>query len=147
MKKTTEQIIERIASPETIDFFNIQRNILITFLPYELAKPYLDDSYVENYDSLPKDEKWKDEDPQTKLMEFLPLVYKETSRSNFIEMRQALLVLKVLVWLLDDEFYSEIEPFYSKFDLDDADDVLKKVSNHFGYKPIIEDIPFEEIPE
>ncbi len=145
--KTNEEILERYKSPDTIDVFNIQKDLLLTLLPFEMAKPYLDANYVAGYDDLPEDEKWDDNfDAGEQLMLFLPLMHKLVSKDNFVEIRKGLLAMRTFIWVADEAFYNEIESFFYSFNLDDLDDVLKKISNHFGYTPIIEDIPFEEIP-
>jgi hypothetical protein len=146
--KTNEEILERYNSPEVIDVFNIQKDLLLTLLPFELAKPYLDANYVASYDDLPEDEKWDDNfNAGEQLMLFLPLMHKLVSKDNFVEIRKGLLAMRTFIWVADEAFFNEIDPFFQSYNLDDLDDVLKKVSNHFGYTPIIEDIPFEEIPE
>lgn len=145
--KTNEEILERYKSPETIDVFNIQKDLLLTLLPFELAKPYLDANYVATYDDLPEDEKWEDNfNAEEQLMLFLPLMHKLVSNSNFIEIRKGLLAVRTFIWVIDDKFFNEIDHFFISHDLNDLDDFLKKVSNHFGYTPIIEDVEFEEIP-
>jgi predicted HAD superfamily phosphohydrolase len=113
-----------------------------------LAKPYLDANYVASYNDLPEDEKWEDNfNAGEQLMLFLPLLHKLVSNSNFVEIRKGLLAVRTFIWVIDEEFFNEVDPFFSSHDLNDLDDFLKKVSKHFGYTPIIEDIEFEEIPE
>jgi hypothetical protein len=113
-----------------------------------MAKPYLDDNYVSGYDDLPEDEKWDDNfNASEQLMIFLPLMHKLVSKNNFVEIRKGLLAIRSFIWVIDEEFFNEVDPFFASHDLDDLDDFIKKVSNHFGYTPIIEDIAFEELPE
>jgi predicted HAD superfamily phosphohydrolase len=133
--KTNEEILERYNSPETIDLFNIQKDLLLTLLPFELAKPYLDANYVASYDDLPEDEKWEDNfNAGEQLMLFLPLLHKLVSNSNFVEIRKGLLAVRTFIWVIDEEFFNEVDPFFSSHDLNDLDDFLKKVSKHFGYE-------------
>lgn len=146
--KTNEEILERYKSPETIDLFNVQKDILLTLLPYEMAKDYLDANYVATYDDLPDDEKWEDNfNAGEQLMLFLPLMHKLVSNANFVEIRKGLLAMRTFIWVIDEEFFNEVDSFFASHDLNDLDDFLKKVSNHFGYTPTIENIEFEEIPE
>lgn len=146
--KTHEEILERFKSHETIDVFNVQKTLLLSLLPFELAKDHLNSNYIESYDDLPEDEKWVENlNPKEQLISFLPLMNKIISQDNFVEIRKGLLLLKTYVWVVDEDFYKEIEHYFSALTLEDIDEMLLKVNKHFGYTPIIEDIPFEEIPE
>lgn len=145
--KTNEQILERYNSPETTDVFNIQKDILLSLLPFEAAKPYLDEKYVQGYDELPEDEKWDENfNASEQIMILLPLVHKLITRNNTMEITRALLALKSLIWAADEPFHDEIASFYDQFDLNNVDTFVDKISNYFNYVPIIQDIPFEEIP-
>lgn len=146
--KTNEEILERYLSPETIDTFNIQRDILVSLMPFEMAKPYLDPDYVQHYQDLPDDEKW-DENfrADEQILIFLPVVYKVIRTDNIPEITKALLALKTLIWVADNTYYEEIASFFSESDLSNVDDFVYRVSKHFNYVPIIEDIAFEEIPK
>lgn len=146
--KTNEEILERYKSLETIDVFNTQKDLLLSLLPFEMAKPYLDANYVATYDDLPEDEKWEENfNAGEQLMLFLPLMHKLISHDNFVEIRKGLLALKTFIWVADEEFYNTIEHYFNALTLDEVDEMLTKVNSHFGYTPIIEDIPFEEIPD
>lgn len=147
MNKTTEQILERIESPESIDFYNVQRSILISFLSFEDAKPFLSTSYVENYDELPDDEKWVVGDPKESLMLIFPVVYHLLDRDNFMETKKGLLVLKTLMWLVDEEYHNEVEHYFMEPTIANMEIGIKEISKHFGYSPTIENIEFEEISE
>jgi hypothetical protein len=146
--KTHEEILERYKSNDSIDFFNMQRNILLSLRPFELAKPYLDANYVQGYNDLPEGEKWYENfRADEQILIFLPVVHKLISKDNPIETTKALLALKSLVWVADETFYNEIASFYEEMDLSNVDAFVNKVSKHFNYVPIIEDIEFEEIPK
>jgi predicted HAD superfamily phosphohydrolase len=113
-----------------------------------MAKPYIDANYVATYDDLPEDEKWEENfNAGEQLMLFLPLMHKLISHDNFVEIRKGLLALKTFIWVADEEFYNTIEHYFNALTLDEVDEMLIKVNSHFGYTPIIEDIPFEEIPD
>lgn len=146
--KTNEQILERHNSDESIDIFNIQRDILLSLLPFEMAKPYLDGKYVQGYDDLPEDEKWNENfRADEQILIFLPVVHKLISSNNTLEITKALLGLKALIWVADEEFHNNyLAPFYEQFDLNNVDDFVDTISKHFNYVPIIENIAFEEIP-
>lgn len=146
--KTNEQILERLNDPEIIDFFDIQKNILVAFLPFELAKPYLNQAYVDNYDELSDDEKWTESnDPIDSIIKIMPDIHTLMGRDNFMETKKGLLVLKALIWLDSDELYTQVEHYFMEPTIANMDEGLKVIAKHYGYVPVIEDIDFEEIPE
>jgi hypothetical protein len=149
--KTNEQILERHNSEDSLDFFNTQRQLLLCVLPYKMAKPYLDENYVMEHDNdtLPEDERWKeDTDLKEQLMTFMPGLDKAIHRGSTVDIVQGFLALRTWLWVLEDELYPEIEQQLLSGDSpNEAEDLFKKIANHLGYKPVIEDVEFEEIPK
>jgi hypothetical protein len=147
--KTKDEVLERFLSPDSQDFFNCQRSILINFLSFEMAKTYLDPGYIQAFEegTLPEDEMWEEDvDPKEKLMEFLPEMYKVLYKGDEMHLTQGLYVIKTLIWMLDDKFSETMEEYFDEDMADQADFILTETSKHFGYKPHVEDIEFEEIP-
>lgn len=145
--KTNEEILARHNSDESIDVFNIQRDILLSLLPFEMAKDYLDKSYVQGYEELPEEEKWEDNfRADEQIMFMLPLAHKIITTSNIMEITRCLLALKALIWVADEAFHDKIATFYDQFDLNNVDVLVEDISKHFKYEPTIQNIDFEEIP-
>lgn len=148
--KTPEQILERYLSPVSRDFFVAQRSILLTLLPFSMAKPFLDAGYVDEHEngSLPEDELWLENiDVKEQIMKFFPEMYKIVGTEDTVSIIKGFLCLKTWIWVLDDEFYEEMEFSFEEGLMNNKDSVLKKIANRFGYTPVIEDIEFEEISE
>ena len=147
--KTNEEILERFLSPLSADFFNAQRTVLINLLPFDMAKPYLDENYVSEHEAgtLPEDERWEESnDPKTLLMEHLAEMHKLIRSGDEMRLSSGLQWLKGLLWVVDADFYDRIHVLFGKDEVSMVDSSLKEISDHFGYKPIIEDVEFEEIP-
>jgi len=148
--KTNEQILERYLSPDSVDIFNAQRISLLCMLPYLMAKPYLEASYVTAYEdgSLPEEERWiEGVDINKQILDFLPDAYKALEVTNEMECLEGLLYLKSWIWAVDEEFHGVIEPLFEEDLLDKGKSILDAISTHFGYSPTIQDIDFEEIPK
>ena len=148
--KTPEQILERYLSPVSRDFFTAQRAVLLTLLPFKMAKPFLDSGYVEQHENgtLPEDELWLDNvDAKEQMMNFFPEMYKIVGTEDTVSILKGFLCIKTWMWILDDEFYDSMELAFDDGLMNNKDFVLKKIANHFGYKPSIEDIEFEEISQ
>jgi hypothetical protein len=146
--KTPEQILERYLSPASRDFFNAQRTVLMTLLPFKMAKPFLDPGYVEEAEkgSLPEDELWiEDIDPKEQLMKFFPEMHKIVGTEDTVSIIKGFLCIKTWIWVIDDQFFDHMELSFDESLLDNKDYILKKIADHYGYKPTIEDIEFEEI--
>jgi hypothetical protein len=149
--KTNEQILERYLSQESVDFFGTQRQLLLCLLPYKLAKPYLDENYVMQHDNdtLPEDERWLEGgDLKKQLMDFMPGLDKAIHKGASGDIVQGFLALRVWLWVMEDEIYPEIEKdLNGELLADQKEDLFKRIANHIGYKPIVEDIAFEELPK
>lgn len=148
--KTPEQILERYLSPVSRDFFTAQRSVLLTLLPFRLARPFLDEGYVEEYDkgSLPTDELWLENiDVNDQVMRFLPHMFRIVGTEDTVSILRGFLSLKSWIWALDDQFYDDMELYFDDGLINNKDFILKEIANHFGYKPSVEDIEFEEIAD
>jgi len=147
--KTSEEILERFLSAESADFFTAQRSVLMGALPYEMAKPHLDQSYVQQIEdgTLPDEEKWEENFvAKEQILELIPILYKALQTGNGAIVAEGLLYMKACVWMDDDKLYSEIEPMYQEDNLDLGKSIIDKIATHYGHKPSIEDVAFEEIP-
>jgi hypothetical protein len=149
--KTNEQILERYNSDDSIDFFGTQKQILLCVLPYKLAKPFLDENYVMEHDNdtLPEDERWVEGgDLKKQLMDFMPGLDIAIHKGASVDIVQGFLALRSWLWIMEDEIYPEIEKdLKGELLPEQREDLFKKIATHIGYKPIIENIEFEEIPK
>lgn len=147
--RTNEQILERHQSEESEDFFNIQRSILLCLLPFELAKPYLQEEYVKGHEdgSLPEDERWNEDiDVKAQMMTFMPDLQNFIYKGDTSGIVQGFLALRVWLWVIDEDFYDEVKDELINTVEESPEDLFRKISRHIGFSPAIEDIAFEEIP-
>lgn len=147
--KTNDQILERYNSEEAVDFFNIQRNVLLCLLPYKMAKPHLDEDYVMGHDNdtIPEDERWMDNvDIRQQMMDFMPKLHGFVYKGDTANISQGFLALRVWLWALEEEIYDLVEDQLMFTVNDSPEDLFQLISKSIGYKPAIEDISFIELP-
>jgi hypothetical protein len=116
-------------------------------LPYEQAKQFLHESYTNEYDNLPEDEKWGLIDPEKALMLSFPMACQLMDRDNFMETKKHLLTIKALLWVVDEEFHDSVQSFFEEPVIANMEEGLKLIFKHFNYVPAIENIDFEEIED
>jgi len=147
--KTSEQILERYLSQDSVDFFSAQRRALLGMLPFEMAKPYLDPSFVKATEdgTLPEEEKWiEGHDINKQILAVIPSVYKALYAGDEVSVSEGLLYLNAWIWAIDEEFHSVIAPLYDTDVTDEGKALLDGIAEHFGYVPFIEDVDYEEVP-
>lgn len=150
--KTSKEILERYLSEESADVFNAQRLALLCLLPFEMAKPYLSDDYIQAQETgmLPEDETWEGENfnPKSNILLFIPSIYElfENKSTSPAAIMESLLYLKSLIWVVDEPFHDELASLYLGDPQDEGKLLLDKVAKHFGWTPTVEDCEFEEIP-
>jgi len=149
--KTNDEILARYLSDDSVDFFSAQRLALLCMLPFDMAKTYLEASYVTASEdgTLPEEEKWVENfDIKKQITDLLPSLHTALNKGDNMYVLEGILYLKAWIWAIDEEFHTEIEPYFEPGAIEDyGKELLNKISNHFGYKPTIEDIAFEEVEE
>jgi len=148
--KTNQEILDRYLSNEVDDLFEAQKTALICMLPYDMAKPYLDDVYRQQHEdgTLPEGERWTDEwDLKGQILDFLPQIYKTLATGDDFNTSIGLLYIKTWIWAEDESFFDIVEPLYDKLaKRSDIKELLDIISKHYGYEESVTDIPFEELP-
>ena len=124
--KTDDEILARIEARKGEDFFGFEIGDLLIRLPFNLAKPYLNDEA--------KEEDWKvaprDRDSVLKEMhEYMSFAWDKANNCRGLSAGRSMCHYMAWVWLVgDDEVFGDLTEyeFYGK-------DNLVKICQHYGW--------------
>lgn len=129
--RTRDEILNRFNTVN--DFFGTQQGDLLSFLPYEDAKPHLNDDYVAKVEA--GQEVWTPlTDPKKEILEYLGFAYQKAEDQRGLSAIRSMLHFKAWIWLDDEDFYNEIMLDMENGYDDYGKGILDKIAAHYGYK-------------
>ena len=109
--KTTQEILARIAEIEADDMFGFQKGDLLAFLPYDVAKPFLNEEMTQD--------KWATiVRPQTKeaavgeMLNYMPFAWEKANDCRGISACRSVEHMKAWLWLAGDDLYDKLDDLY-----------------------------------
>lgn len=96
MNRTPDEIIDRIADIKEDDFFGAETNNLVAYLPFELAKPYLDDTVTETAWT---EYRTKVKSPLDSMRDYLPFAWDKANNCRGLSAGRSLMHIRAWLWL------------------------------------------------
>ncbi len=132
MARTIEEIVTRINDRKYHDFLGTQGSDLVGALPYEAAKPFLNDEFIKKHEA--GEEKWEPTtDFKKEILEYLPFAFGKAWDERGISAERSLYHLKTWIWLDgNDAFYEKVLPFIENY-TDYGLPALRMIAEEYGY--------------
>lgn len=128
--RTRDEILKRFN--EVNDFFGTQQGDLLSFLPFEDAKPHLKEEYVAKVEA--GEEKWVPlTDPKKEILEYLGFAFQKAEDQRGLSAIRSMCHFKAWIWLEDEKFYNEISVDMESEYEDYGMSILNKIAAHYGY--------------
>ena len=115
--RSMEEIKQKIKTGFENDVFNFGIYDLMDALPFEEAKPHLSKEFLKD----PKaEEKFNKErlvskvDVLKKMEDYLPFAFKKAENQRGLSADRSVRHFAAWAWLIDDDFYQEIEKMYDE---------------------------------
>lgn len=133
MVRTQEEILARIKSKESDDFFGTQKSDLIDSLTFENAIEFLKDDYVKDVKD-GKQEYKQITDTKEAILDYLPFAYEKCYGQRGLSAARSLLHFKSWIWLDDADFYDKFMSMYNGDHNDYGKSILDAISKHYGFE-------------
>lgn len=132
MKRTQEEILKRFNKVD--DIFGTQKGDLIACMPFDAARPFLNEEYVEEVEQ--GKETWEQStDPVKEILDYLPFAYGKAEGERGLSANRSILHMITWIWLTgDEEFYEKVnkewETNYHSYGID----ILDMISEKYGFE-------------
>ncbi len=106
--RTTDEILSRVEEVRETDFFGFETADLLSWLPYDKAKPYLKDSA--------RSEDWTYNVPTHDavlkcIVGYMPFAWKKANECRGLSAMRSLQHMKAWLWLLGDSLADELDDY------------------------------------
>lgn len=106
--KTDSEICERIGAITEEDGFGFERQLLVTYLGFEAARPYLREG-LSKEDWEPHWREPNEENVRKDMLDYLPFAWEKANGCRGISAIRSLLKFRAWIWFLgEDDLYEEI---------------------------------------
>lgn len=122
--RTDEEILVRIKSLESVDFFGFETTDLIVRLPFDKATPFLKPEATEaNWEQAPRDR----ESLLKEMQEYMPFAWEKANDGRGLSAGRSMAHYSAWTWLAGDDL-GELKDyqFYGK-------DNLVRICQHYGW--------------
>ena len=127
--RTPEEILARINELESGDIFGFQREDLISFLPFDAAKPWLKEGCTSDDWEI----KTPDQDTiKAEILDYLPFAWEKANNCRGLSAARSLDHMKAWLWLYDKDIYKTFEPKLADYDCYGKHQ-LAAISEFFGF--------------
>lgn len=115
--RTQEQIIERMKDIEKADFFGFGQEVLIGFLDFQHAKPFLNDTATEEKWNEAGDRNPTEENVKKEMADYMTFAWGKAKDHRGLSAGRSIEKMKAYVWLLEnDALLEKIETIdYSQY--------------------------------
>lgn len=124
--RTDAEILAHIAAVESDDFFGFIRGDLISYLPFESAKPFLKD------DVTPKDWKERPRDRESVIAQieaYMPFAWDKANNRRGLSAGRSINHMQAWLWMLGEETAADSISHYTLY----GKPQLRAICEHFGW--------------
>lgn len=135
--RTVSEIKDKIKEGFTKDFFGFGVSDILKALPFEDAKEFLKEEFI-NKESA--GEEWEsmriktDEDVKEKMLDYLPFAWEKAEGERGLSADRSIRHFAAWAWLIDNEFYEEIEHMYDTNYAMYGKPILTFIGEKLGYQ-------------
>ena len=128
MKRTQQEILNRIEYVKSRDVLGFEGSDLIEFLDFENAKEYLKEEYVKKVEA--GSEKWEQPNPVSLIKEYLPFAWDKANNCRGLSAERSLCRFAAWLWM-DGVEEEEIKPLVEDYSYYGKPELVK-ISEKYG---------------
>ena len=128
MKRTQQEILNRIKYVKRRDILGFEESDLIAFLDFKNAKKYLNKEYVKKVEA--GSEKWEQPNPVSLIKEYLPFAWDKANNCRGISAWRSLCHFAAWLWM-DGMEEREIKPLLEEYSYYGKPELVK-ISEKYG---------------
>ena len=119
------------------DVFGFGTGDILDALTFDEVKEYLKQEYVEKETAA---DEWEanrlktDDDVKAKMLDYLPFAWDKAEGQRGLSADRSIRHFAAWAWLIDDDFYNEIEYMYEHNYAPYGEPILAYISNKLGYE-------------
>jgi hypothetical protein len=135
--KSIKEIKDKIKTGFEHDVFGFGVDDLIEALPFEVAKEYLHESFLNKSTA---EEEWEalrlktDDDIKGKMFDYLSFAWDKADGCRGLSADRSIRHFAAWAWLIDDELYSKIEDMYENDYAPYGKPILTFIGDKLGYQ-------------
>ena len=119
------------------DVFGFGTGDILDALTFDEAKEYLKQEYIEKENAAADWEAKRlktDDDVKAKMLDYLPFAWGKAEDCRGLSADRSIRHFAAWAWLIDDDFYKEIEYMYENDYAPYGEPILAYISNKLGYE-------------
>lgn len=135
--KSPAEIRNKLKEGFSNDVFGFGAGDILDALTFDEVKEYLKQEYVEKENAA---DEWEanrlktDDDVKAKMLDYLPFAWDKAEDHRGLSADRSIRHFAAWAWLIDDDFYNEIEYMYEHDYAPYGEPILTYISNKLGYE-------------